>query len=325
MDSFTVIKVFDYIFKNSKIIIVEIEMTKPKKRFREILSETRIPITYEIGSPRGYKVSQYIQAISSFRDKLSAVNIPDNPLATLKISSIAYANVIMNSLGIEVIPHVTCRDRNLLALQSDILGAYLLGIRNLFIIGGDRASGKLKDLKQVWEVGPLQFCEIVKMMNDGYAYCGEFVEMDGKTNFFVGGALIFSRENEVDTLLRKIKAGFDFFQSQITFNVENVLKFFEEVEKRDLHLSTPILIGLTPISSKQMLERIVKIPYVEISEELRGRLKRSRNIAEESVKLCLEIADELKSNLSYKYKLGFHVMPLGQDEIGGKIVEGLGG
>jgi len=295
------------------------------KVFRDSLREKATPITYEVWSPRGYKVNQHLQALSNFKDKLDAVSIPDNPLSTLKVSSIAYAKIVMDFLNIDVIPHINCRDRNILALQSDILGAHLLGIRNLFIISGDKPAKAPKKLKEVWEVTSIKLGKIVKHLNEGFAYNGEdsLIKIDGQTNFFFGGAIIFERKMEVDRISKKIEAGFSFFQSQITFNTEKVLNFFQEAEKSGVTINKPVLVGLSPLPSEKTLKRVLKFLHVEMPERLLKRLKRSDDFANDLIMICLEIADELKSTLSPKYKIGFHVMPLGYDDLGRKIVEEL--
>jgi len=291
--------------------------------FRERLKKNVTPITYEIWSPRGCEVNKHIQAIADFKDELDAVNIPDNPLSALRLSSIAYAKIVMDYLKIDVIPHINCRDRNLLALQSDILGAHLLGIRNLFIISGDKPLEKQK-LKGVWKVTSTELCKVVKSLNEGLAYDNEgLIKIDGKTDFFVGGALVFDRKKEVETVSKKIKAGFDFFQSQIIFNHEKVLNFFQEAEKRGLTINKPVLIGLSPQPSKKALNRVLKFLHTEIPEQSLNRLKRSNDFAEELITMCLEIADEIKSALSSKYKIGFHIMTLGYDNLGKKITKEL--
>jgi len=292
--------------------------------FRERLKRNVTPITYEAWSPRGCEVNHHLEAVSKFKDKLDAVNIPDNPLFTLRVSSVAYAKIAMDHLKIDAIPHINCRDRNLLALQSDILGAHLLGIRNLFIISGDKPLGRQEKAKAVWEVTSAELCKIVKSLNEGFAYDGEgLIKIDGKTDFFVGGAVVFDRKNEVKIISKKIEAGFDFFQSQITFNHEKVLNFFQEAEKEGLIINKPVLVGLSPQPSEKALNKVLKFLHTKIPEKYLNRLKRSDNFANELITMCLEIADELKSALSPKYKIGFHIMPLGCDDLGRKVVEEL--
>jgi methylenetetrahydrofolate reductase (NADPH) len=294
--------------------------------FRERLKEKVTPITYEIWSPRGCEVNQHIQSLSKFKDKLDAVNIPDNPLSALRVSSVAYAKIVMDCLKVDVIPHINCRDRNLLALQSDILGAHLLGMRNLLIISGDKPAGKRGKPKGVWEVTSTELCKKVKSLNEGFACNGEErIKIDGKTDFFVGGAVVFDRKNEAEIVSKKIEVGFDFFQSQITFNHNKVLNFFQEAEKRELPLNKPVLVGLSPQPSEKALNKVLKFLQAEIPEQSLNKLKRSDDFAEELTMMCLEIADEIKSALSPKYKIGFHIMALDRDDLGRKIVEELRG
>ncbi|MBE0520090.1 methylenetetrahydrofolate reductase [Candidatus Bathyarchaeota archaeon] len=292
--------------------------------FRERLKENVTPITYEVWSPKGCEVNRHLEAVSKFKDKLDAVNVPDNPLSTLRVSSVAYAKIVMDHLKIDAIPHINCRDRNLLALQSDILGAHLLGIRNLFIIRGDKPLGRQEKAKGVWEVTSAELCKIVKSLNEGFAYYNErLIKINGKTDFSVGGAIVFDRKNEVKIISKKIEAGFDFFQSQITFNHETVLNFFQEAEKEGLIINKPVLVGLSPQPSEKALNNVLKFLHTKIPEQSLNKLKRSDDFANELIMMCLEIADEVKSALSPRYKIGFHIMPLGCDDLGRKLVEEL--
>jgi len=292
--------------------------------FREHLKENVTPITYEVWSPRGCEVNQHLETVSKFKDELDAVNVPDNPLSTLRVSSVAYAKIVMDHLKIDAIPHINCRDRNLLALQSDILGAHLLGIRNLFIISGDKPLRRQEKAKGVWEVTSAELCKVVKRLNEGFACYNEgLTEINGKTDFSIGGAIVFDRKNEVKIISKKVEAGFDFFQSQITFNHETVLNFFQKAEKEGLIISKPVLVGLSPQPSEKALNRVLKFLHTKIPEQSLNKLKRSDDFANELIMMCLEIADEIKSALSPKYKIGFHIMPLGRDDLGRKLVEEL--
>ncbi|MCK4313764.1 methylenetetrahydrofolate reductase [Candidatus Bathyarchaeota archaeon] len=184
--------------------------------------------------------------------------------------------------------------------------------------------GRQDTSKEVWEVTSTKLCEIVKSLNKGFAYdCGDFIKIDGKTDFFVGGAIVFDRKDEVKKTAKKIDAGFDFFQSQIIFNHTDVLNSFQEAEKEGLIINKPVLVGFSPQPSEKALTRVLKFLHAEISEQLLNRLKRSDSFAEESILMYLEIADKLKSALSFKYKIGFHIMTLGHDDLGRKIVEEL--
>jgi 5,10-methylenetetrahydrofolate reductase len=298
---------------------MKVRKMKEIKQFKEILKEKRIPITYEIYSPRGYKVNQFIASLSSFKDKLDAITVPDNPLATLKISPISYAHLIKKSLKIDVIPHLTCRDRNILALQSEILGAHLLGIRNLFVTTGDRTA----EFREKRKVNSIRLCKIIKLMNGGLSYSGEKFESNERTDFLVGGAVIFGRKSETSILAKKIEAGFDFFLSQIIYSPDKVINFFNQIEAQGFELSQPILFGLSPISSRKMLENILRMPSFKISTELVEKLRESANIAETSLELCLEVAKQLKKELASKYKIGFHLMPFGNDQFGRVIIKEL--
>jgi len=184
--------------------------------------------------------------------------------------------------------------------------------------------GRQDTSKEVWEVTSTKLLEIVKSLNKGFAYDGgDLIKIDGKADFFVGGAIVFYRKDEVKKTAKKIDAGFDFFQSQIIFNRADMLNLFQEAEKEGLIINMPVLVGFSPQPSEKALKRLLKFLHAEISEQWLNRLKCSDSFAEELILMYLEIAGKLKSALSFKYKRGFHIMTLGHDDLGRKIMEEL--
>ena len=259
-------------------------------------------------------------SVAPIADKLDAVTVTDNPMATLRASSIAYGSRAKESLHIDVIPNLSCRDRNLLSLQSDIIGADMLGHHNLFIITGDAPRDR-EGFKPVWEVNSIELCGIVKGLNDGTANVrGSEQVINGSTRFTVGGALVFDRPNEQDTIRKKVDAGFDYFISQISFDAEEAEDFFAEAEERGDRVDRHVQIGLAPTSTPRRLRAVSQMPGIKIRDTTLEKLEKSPDFVEGVVTHLAEVVDDLKSSLS-TYSIGFHLMPIGSDEATNRLVE----
>jgi 5,10-methylenetetrahydrofolate reductase len=279
----------------------------------------KYPITYELLPPRGSEGTR-IETVTAFKNYLDAVTVTDNPMAILRASSIAYGKIARDILGIEIIPNLSCRDRNLLALQSEVMGAHLLGFRNLFIITGDVPKEK-RGFIGVWEVQAIELCRIIKGLNTGIAKVhGIQQELAGSTDFIVGGAIILNRINEPETLVKKIDAGFDYFITQITFDANEVIEFFSKIEIKGINLNKHIQIGFCTPSNFKKFKSITTMPGVSINPEIILKMERSTNYKDTLLTHLLETRDEIESNLK-RYSIGFHIMPMGSDELGGKLVE----
>jgi len=274
-------------------------------------------------SPKGGTVSkQNLTLLADITSILAAINIPDNPMCTVRACSVAYAKIVKDFLRIDVIPHLSCRDRNSLALQSHILGANLFGIKNLLLLSGDKSSVNTECANSS-QLDSLGLCKLVKNLNNGTAQQnGKLVKLEGRTDFLIGGVIIFDRKLETTLISRKIDCGFNFFQSQIIFNSDVVLDFFSQAEDQGLLLNKPILIGFSPQQSRKSLNRVLNFLKIGLPNQTKNRLDRTSEFGEELNMILLEIADDLKSALS-KYKIGFHIMPLGNDLLGKKLVNEL--
>ena len=283
--------------------------------------KSRYPITYELLPPRGLELNR-IEVIKKISGKLEAVTVTDNPMATLRASSIAYGRVARDSLGIEVIPNLSCRDRNLLGLQSEVIGAHLLGHRGLFIITGD-APKERESFKGVWEVNSIEFCKVLKGMNEGQALVrGISTELTHAINLSIGGAIVLGRSSELTTYRKKVEAGFDYFITQITFDFEELIAFYAEAECAGNPVKHHVQIGLSPASTLKRLRSIAQMPGIHIPEKVLTRFENTSDFHGEMQCHLLGIADEVKAKLN-GYSIGFHVMPMGSDEMGIKLVEEL--
>ncbi len=275
------------------------------------------PITYEVVPPRGCSLN-HLEPVKEIQGYLSGVTITDNPMATMRISPIVYGSYIREEFNVPIVPNLSCRDRNLLALQSELLGAHMLGFRDVFIITGDTPR-KMEDFKGVWEVKSKDLCKIVKGMNNGNSNDrGSSRQMENPTDFNIGGAIVLGRPQERETFKSKVASGFDFFITQITYDPQQVIDFIDSVS---VATHPPIQVGLAPVASAKRFKAICKMPGIRISESTERRLVGSDDFESAIISELTEMVDVLKSSVDYP--LGFHVMPIGSDELGCRLVKEL--
>jgi len=243
-------------------------------------------------------------------------------MAMLRASSIAYGQIANLRLKIEVIPNLSCRDRNLLALQSDVIGAHLLGHRGIFIITGDAPNAR-DNFKGVWEVNSIDLCKVVKGLNNGQAIVrGVSSSLTHVVDLSVGGAIVFGRPAEYITYKKKVEAGFDYFITQITYDSEQIISFYEEAEKNGSPVDKHVQIGICPAASLKRFRNVSRMPGIRVPVKVEQRLEKALDYKREMLITLLELVDEVKTKLN-GYSIGFHVMPLGSDEMGLKLVEEL--
>jgi 5,10-methylenetetrahydrofolate reductase len=263
-----------------------------------------------------------IEAIKHLASRLEAVTVTDNPMATLRASSIAYGQIANTSLKIEVIPNLSCRDRNLLALQSDVLGAHLLGHRGIFIITGDAPLDR-GNFKGVWEVNSIDLCKVVKGLTIGQAVVrGVSTDLTNIVGLSVGGAIVIGRSAELTTYRKKVEAGFDYFITQITYDSEQIIRFFEEAEKDGNPVRKHVQIGICPAATLKKFRSVSRMPGIQVPEKVKHRLENANDYCGEMISTLLDLTDDVKIKLR-RYSLGFHIMPMGSNEMGLKLVEEL--
>lgn len=275
------------------------------------------PVTYEVVPPRGCSIN-HLEPVIEIQDRLSGITITDNPMATMRISPIVFGSYIREEFNVPIIPNLSCRDRNLLALQSELLGAHMLGFRDVFVITGDRPRKK-ENFKGVWEVQSKDLCSVVKTLNEGQAQDkGILRKLETPTDFNVGGAIVLGRPKEMDTFKSKVGSGFDFFITQITFDANQVIDFINQIDGVG---HPPIQVGLSPVSTAKRFKRIAKMPGLDVSDKTLCKLSKADDFEDAILCHLLEQADLIRSALDYP--LGFHIMPIGSEVLGGKLVKEL--
>ena len=262
------------------------------------LSHDTFVYTAEISPPKGSDPNKITQKAEFLKHCADAINVTDNQTAVVRMSSIAACSLI-NKMNIESIMQITCRDRNRIAIQSDILGASAIGINNILCLTGDhQLFGNHPESKGVYDIDSIQLINIVNNMCDkGIFQNGENITY-GKPNFFIGAAANpFSDpyEYRLNRLEKKIDAGVNFIQTQSVFNVDKFRKWIDELKSIGLDKKIYIIAGVTPLKSLKMTNRMrFHVPGVEIPKDIAKRMEKTNNPKKEGFEIALELIKEIK-------------------------------
>ena len=296
----------------------------PVSRLEKILTKGHFAVTGELGPPKGADRSVIEEKARHLKGVVDAVNITDNQTAVVRMCSMAVAKMLIE-MGIEPTMQMTCRDRNRIAIQSDLLGAYALGIRNLLALTGDHQSfGNHPEAKGVFDLDSIHLLKIVHGMGEEGVFAnGEEIE-GGPVRFFLGAAanpFADPFDFRPYRLAKKVKAGARFIQTQIVFNVPKFAEYMRRVRDLGLHEKVYILAGVAPIKSYGAAKYMAtKVPGMDVPEELVERMRKTpkEKRKEEGIKICVEIIQQLKEIPGVA---GVHIMAIEWEEAVPQIVE----
>ncbi len=291
--------------------------------FKEKIESGKFVVCGEIGPPKSCDGDILREKSRYFKGIVDAVNITDNQTAVVRLSSIASAKILMDE-GIEPIFQMTCRDRNRLAIQSDLLGAAALGMHNLLCLTGDyQKFGDQPEAKGVFDLDSIQLVATAARMNSGFFLSGQ--EMKKAPDFFIGAAanpFAEPLEMRVIRLFKKVKAGARFIQTQPVFDMNLFQRWMEKVVELGLHEKCAIIPGVMPVKSVKALYHMKKeVPGVKIDDEYIIRLEKSPDPKEEGVKIAVEMIHLLRK---IKGVRGIHIMPVMWESITPVIVKEAG-
>ncbi|MDY6908493.1 MAG: methylenetetrahydrofolate reductase [Thermodesulfobacteriota bacterium] len=299
---------------------------KAGSNLEKVLTSGHFALTGELGPPRGANVEVVRKKAAFLRDKVDSINVTDNQTSVVRMSSLAVCKLLVD-MGLEPNLQMVCRDRNRIAMQSDLLGAYALGIRNVLCLSGDHNKfGDHPQSKNVFDLDSMQLLAMVKKLRDeGRMLSGQ--ECDGVPKFFIGAAANpFGDpfEFRVTRLAKKIDSGVDFVQTQCIYNMDKFRTYMKMAHEEGLTEKCYILSGITPLKSVGMARYMAKfVPGLEVPDYYIERLKgvEKKKQAEEGIRIAVEQIQEVREMPGVA---GVHLMAIEWEERVPEIVEAAG-
>jgi len=271
---------------------------------KKAIDSKKFIVTSEAGPPKGVNVSRMVDEARPLVGRVDAINVTDLQSAVMKLGSLAGC-CLLKQINIDPVLQVTCRDRNRLALQSDILSAAALGVENLLILTGDHPlSGDHPEAKPVFDLDSVQLLQVVKGLKNGKDMAGK--ELDGRPRFCVGAVANPSAdplEPELIKMEKKIAAGAQFFQTQAVFDIP----VFEEFMKKARGYKVPIIAGIILLKSAKMATYMNKnVAGIYVPDRLISEIDSSEDKPKKSIEIAAGLINELKPICQ-----GIHIMPIG--------------
>jgi 5,10-methylenetetrahydrofolate reductase len=297
---------------------------KAGTNLEKVLESGMFAVTAEAGPPKGTSVAVMQRKAEVLRHCCDAANVTDNQTAIVRMSSLAGC-VIMKQQGVDPVMQIVCRDRNRIAIQSDVLGAVALGIGNILCLSGDHQMfGNHPTAKNVFDIDSIQLIQALRTMRDDKKFlCGE--DISGEVPLFIGAAAnpyADPFEFRVARLAKKVKAGAEFIQTQAVYDIAKFAKWMEMVVERGLDKQTHILAGVIPIKSAGMARYMRDyVSGVTVPDEVVTRMEQAQDAKAEGKKIAVEIIEQVKEIPGIH---GVHIMAVGWEDIVPEIVEQAG-
>ncbi|MCP4693969.1 MAG: methylenetetrahydrofolate reductase [Desulfobacterales bacterium] len=299
---------------------------KTESVLEKVLASGNLAVTSECGPPRGALPEKVKEKGELLRGVVDAVNVTDNQTAMVRMSSFAAA-VFLKQAGLNPVLQMVTRDRNRLAMQADIIGAYSHGVDTMLCLSGDHPHfGDHPMAASVHDIDSIQFIQMVKAMRDEGKFQGG-ADIQGPPKMFIGAAanpFADPFELRVARLAKKVKAGVDFIQTQCIYNLDKFEQWMEGVRARGLHEKCAILAGVTPMKSAGMARYMKnKVPGMDVPDDVVDRMAATpkEKQAEEGVTICVETIQRLKEVAGVS---GFHIMAIEWEQKVPEIVERAG-
>jgi methylenetetrahydrofolate reductase (NADPH) len=273
----------------------------------EALKSGKFVVTSEIGPPKGVDITEMLEDAELLQGRVDAINVTDQQSSVMRLGSLAVCRLLLER-GIEPIFQMTCRDRNRIALQSDLLSASVLGIENVLCLTGDYVSlGDHPQAKPVFDLDSVSLLETASKLQQGQDLAAK--ELKGSPKFFLGAAVTPGANPLAPQILKmekKIKAGAQFFQTQAVYEPEQFESFMNKVR----HFDVPVLVGLILLKSAGMARFMNKnIAGVHVPDSLIEEMDKAENKRQKSIEIAARLIKDLK-HLCH----GVHIMPIGWEK-----------
>ena len=292
----------------------------PNSKLKQAFESGKFVVTAEAGPLKGTDTTELEEVAKLLKDKVDAVNVTDQQSSVMRLGSLAVSHLLCG-WGIEPIYQVTCRDRNRIALQSDLLSAAVLGIQNVMALTGDLpSSGDHPQAKPVYDLDSVSLLSVIKGLNEGKDMMGN--DLTGKTDFFAGAVVNPGADTEASYELqilkmeKKIAAGAKFFQTQAVYDPLLFEKFMKRVEQ----FKVPVLVGVIPLKSAGMAKFMNKnVAGVNVPQSMIDRISKAEDKSKTGIEMCAELIKQMKGLCQ-----GVHIMPIGWEKKVPQIIEAAG-
>jgi methylenetetrahydrofolate reductase (NADPH) len=289
----------------------------PNSKLKQAFEAGKFALTAEAGPLKGTDVTEIEEISKLLKGKVDAVNVTDQQSSVMRLGSLAVSH-LLTGWGVEPIYQLTCRDRNRIALQSDLLSAAVLGIQNVMALTGDLpSSGDHPQAKPVYDLDSVSLLTVIKRLNDGKDMMGNALQ--GKTDFFAGAVVNPGADNEASydlqiiKLEKKIAAGAKFFQTQAIYDPDTFSRFMKRVEQYKI----PVMAGVIPLKSAGMAKFMNKsVAGINVPQNMIDKIAKSEDKTKTGIEMCGELIKQLKGMCQ-----GVHIMAIGWEKKVPQILE----
>jgi methylenetetrahydrofolate reductase (NADPH) len=276
-------------------------------KITELFTNGRFVVTSEAGPPKGVDTSRMLEDVDLLLDRVDAFNVTDQQSSVMRLGSLA-ASSMLKQRGAEPIFQLTCRDRNRIALQSDLLSAYAMGVENILCLTGDYVSlGDHPDAKPVFDLDSISLIQTAKALCEGHDLAGN--ELLGRPDFCIGAVVSPGSdpvEPQIIKMENKLRVGAEFFQTQAIYDLDQLSSFMKQVQ----HLDVPVLGGIILLKSAGMARFMNRnVAGVQVPEHLIKRMEDAEDRAATSVQIAAELVKGMKDLCQ-----GVHIMALGWEK-----------
>jgi len=283
----------------------------------ELVKQGKFVVTAEVGPPKGVDIQEMLETVELMRGRVDAINVTDQQSSAMRLGSLAICHLIKEK-GLEPVFQITCRDRNRIALQSDLLSAYVLGIENILCLTGDHVSlGDHPQAKPVFDLDSVSLLLTAKELAQGRDLAGK--ELMGAPNFCLGAVVTPGAdpiEPQIIKMEKKVKAGAQFFQTQAVYEPGK----FEEFMKAVAYLNVPVLVGIVLLKSAAMARFMNKnVAGVYVPDDLIEEMDGAENRAQKSIEIAARLIKEMKPLCQ-----GVHIMAIGWENKVPEVLDAAG-
>ena len=286
-------------------------------KLTELFQQGKFAVTSENGPPKGTDVTEMLENAELVRGRVDAMNITDEQSSVMRLGSLA-ACALLKQRGVEPVFQVTCRDRNRIALQSDLLSAAVLGIENVLCLTGDYVGmGDHPDAKPVFDLDSVSLLETVRRLQNGHDLANE--ELKGRPSFCVGAVVAPAAdpvEPQIIKMEKKVKAGAQFFQTQAVYDS----KAFESFMSRAKHLNVAVMVGIVLLRSAGMARYMNKnVAGIHVPDALIEEMDKAEDRTKKGVEIAARLIREMKGMCQ-----GVHIMAIGTEKLVPAILDTAG-